>query len=354
MHRVYQGTDLTDAEIDHRNRLWWSAYTIELRICVLHGRPNSTLDAYKDASLPLDTGDPARCRERTLIKLLEWLNDFGKVLNTLQRCPPRLRHESLQRVLNSKRGFEKFWEERPVSRTPVMEQCRRSAQLHLYYHLSLVYLCRPFILNRSSARQQPTDGSQPIGPLDVLAEDAVTNACYIIDILAILDSTIGLARGSYIEFSSCRAAGLVVLAASLTNKSETLALKRVLAIQLIQKMALTIAASQSDASLLTAIDASIRRMDNETALSNDNSDDTRAEQARYDTFKKWASNRPGDIEVQHEPVDLGLPVTNGEDPDMQSLFDGFEWNLFDASLFELDDSNVKDLFANFDNWDGIS
>lgn len=354
MHRIYRGKDLTEEDIDLRNRLWWSCWTLEMRITVLHGRPSSTLDAYKDAAKPRDTGHPARTRERTLICLIEYLHEFSNVLHRLQRCPPRLRAETLQRIIKAKLSFEKWWEEQSISRAPVMHQCRQSAQLHLYYHISMVYLCRPFILSRSYGKQPPTATSQTTGPLDKLAEHAVTSACHLVDILAIMDSTIGLARASYIEFSSCRAAGMVILAASLTNKTEDLAMKRTLGMQLITKMALTIAASQSDASLLTAIDASIRRMDEDkdTSAQDTTSLNTETEQAKYDTFRKWASNRQGEHEPHLDPIDQNLTTVNnpGDFADTDGLFDGFEWSLFDASLLDLDDDNMKDLFANFDNW----
>ena len=354
MHRIYRGTDLTEDDIDLRNRLWWSCWALEMRITVLHGRPSSTLDAYKDAAKPRDTGHPKRTRERTLIRLMEGLHEFSNVLHRLQRCPPRLRADALQKLIKSKLSFERWWDEQKLSREPVMSQCRQSAQLHLYYHLNLVYLCRPFILSRSYTKQQPSSALQPSGPLEKLAEDAVTSACHIVDILAVMDSTIGLARASYIEFSSCRAAGMVVLAASLTNKSEDLAMKRALAMQFITKMAFTIAASQSDASLLTAIDASIRRMDEEkiAAAGDTTSLTSDTDQAKYDTFKKWATNRQTEQDTYVEPFEP-TPTTsnsNGELGDMDGLFDGFEWSLFDASLFELDDDNMKDLFSNFDNW----
>lgn len=354
MHRFYRGTDLTEADIDLRNRLWWSCWTLEMRITVLHGRPSSTLDAYKDADKPRDTGEPARTRELTLIRLIENLHEFSNALHRLQRCPPRLRGDSLQRVIKSKLSAEKWWAEQSISRAPVMSQCRRSAQLHLYYHISLVYLCRPFILSRSYGKQPPSTTPQSSGPLEKLAEDAVTSACHVVDILAIMDSSIGLARASYIEFSSCRAAGMVILAASLTNKTEELAMKRALAMQFINKMALTIAASQSDASLLTAIDASIRKMDEDKNATTGNVTylNIHPDQAKYDTFKKWASNRQGEPEITIDPVEQTPTNTSGSGDlaDMEGLFDGFEWSLFDASLFELDDDNMKDLFSNFDNW----
>lgn len=372
MHRVYCGNDLTEEDIDLRNRLWWSCWALEMRITVLHGRPSSTLDAYKDAAKPRDIGTPERTRELTLLRLIEILHEFSNMLHRLQRCPPRLRAESLQRVIKSKTAFEKWWSEQRYSSAPVMKECRQSAQLHLYYHISLVYLCRPFILSRSYSKQPPSSGPQPPGPLDKLAEDAVTSACHIIDILAVIDNTIGLARASYIEFSSCRAATMVILAASLTNKTEELAMTRTLAMQTINKMAISIVASQSDASLLTAIDASIRRMDEDKGAATQFTTSLHAEteQAKYNTFKKWATNRQveqsdySELREQAErdmlqngfiePLSEQTPATSnnsvGDLADTDGLFDGFEWSLFDASLFELDDDNMKDLFSNFDNW----
>lgn len=129
-------------------------------------------------------------------------------------------------------------------------------------------------------------------------------------------------------------------------------MKRALAMQFINKMALTIAASQSDASLLTAIDASIRRADERkgmvTQYTSPEALDT--DRAKYDTFKQWATNRQGEQQAYPEPTDpLSVPSSGiGELGDMDNLFDGFEWSAFDASLFELDDDNMKDLFANFD------
>lgn len=156
---------------------------------------------------------------------------------------------------------------------------------------------------------------------------------------------------------------MVILAASLTNKGEDLAMKRRLAMQFINKMALTISASQSDASLLTAIDASIRRMDEDKDASGKQDTTTlnsETDQAKYDTFKKWATNRQGEQQESHRQMEEGslqtapfdqTPSTGyGDFADMDGLFDGFDWSLFDASLFELDDGNVKDLFEGFDSW----
>jgi hypothetical protein len=54
MHRRYAGNDLDTWTIETRNRLWWTAYTVERRVSVLHGRPASISATEVDAELPKD------------------------------------------------------------------------------------------------------------------------------------------------------------------------------------------------------------------------------------------------------------------------------------------------------------
>ncbi|KAK9562887.1 hypothetical protein V6Z88_004400 [Aspergillus fumigatus] len=54
MHRRFAGDGLDARTIEVRNRLWWSAYSLEKRISILHGRPFSVSAAEIDAELPKD------------------------------------------------------------------------------------------------------------------------------------------------------------------------------------------------------------------------------------------------------------------------------------------------------------
>lgn len=57
MHRRYVGTDLDAWTVETRNRLWWTAYTVERRVSVLHGRPTSISPTEIDAELPKDLAE---------------------------------------------------------------------------------------------------------------------------------------------------------------------------------------------------------------------------------------------------------------------------------------------------------
>ena len=54
MHRKYTGDGVDDTTIELRNRVWWTAVTIERRVCILHGRPTSILSTDVDADEPVD------------------------------------------------------------------------------------------------------------------------------------------------------------------------------------------------------------------------------------------------------------------------------------------------------------
>ncbi|KAJ5219493.1 uncharacterized protein N7498_001592, partial [Penicillium cinerascens] len=54
MHRRYHGEGLSPRMVEARNRVFWTAYTIEKRISILHGRPASLSDADVDAPFPVD------------------------------------------------------------------------------------------------------------------------------------------------------------------------------------------------------------------------------------------------------------------------------------------------------------
>lgn len=57
MHRKYAGDGVDETIIELRNRIWWTAVTIERRVCILHGRPTSILSTDMDADEPIDRLD---------------------------------------------------------------------------------------------------------------------------------------------------------------------------------------------------------------------------------------------------------------------------------------------------------
>lgn len=52
LHRKSAGTNLDRYTMETRSRLWWTVYSIEKRICILHGRPVPIAHSEIDADLP--------------------------------------------------------------------------------------------------------------------------------------------------------------------------------------------------------------------------------------------------------------------------------------------------------------
>lgn len=119
-----------------------------------------------------------------------------------------------------------------------------------------------------------------------LITDCVEAALEIIDLCRLLRDETGLARASFTEFSSCRAALLVILAQGLTKRTERLGAALEQGISLIKIMSMGVGSARSAVSVIEALERAIRRLElwseSHQSLSNGSS----AESA-YDRFKSW-------------------------------------------------------------------
>lgn len=120
----------------------------------------------------------------------------------------------------------------PVENGTVMEMrldvLRLNLHLHLHYQRTCLFLGRPFLLaNQEAQPLAPGASSIPAhgrnSYRETLIKASVSAALKIIDLCQVLYHRVGLAQASYsTEFTSCRAAMLVLLAASLTENSHKL------------------------------------------------------------------------------------------------------------------------------------
>lgn len=87
MHRKYAGNDLDTWTIETRNRLWWTAYTVERRVSVLHGRPASISATEVDAELPKDLHEfrshDEVSRYANMSALIDMTTRLGEVANAM-------------------------------------------------------------------------------------------------------------------------------------------------------------------------------------------------------------------------------------------------------------------------------
>ncbi|KAF7197918.1 putative transcriptional regulatory protein [Pseudocercospora fuligena] len=342
MHRKYTGNDLDMGTVEFRNRLWWTTYRLEKRIGILHGRPTSISSSEVDAEYPSDhsvslaaEASSNRILENASTKLTDWLGDIAFVIHMIRRSPSRLRRAYLERLLQVRQQYFGWWQE--INRSgSVTGPTRSVAHLTLCHHLNMVFLGRPFMFNdkRSSSRSALTGKQAPedkfTSQLEGLAKDAVGSAEQIVTVCQALETSVGLARASYIEFSSCRAAVLVLLAACLNESSKELRDTLARGMGCIKAMSTANLSTRSEASILAAIEAAISRLDNRR-----NSDKTSDTDETLSTFKTWAAKfQPASVENIDPNLD---PSGNFLSSEADANFDTFDWNMLEGGSIDFGD-----------------
>lgn len=205
--------------------------------------------------------------------------------------------EGLNRVLELKEELRKWWETLPeiAFRKEINMQApiaRADMHLKLEYCLVRLYAGRPFIFPRDSIRGTGSTSSSPAdsnnqrpptphktNPRSILVSDCVEAALSIIDTCQMIQSTIGLARASYTEFSSCRAALLVIITQCLQKKTDRLREALRTGLAMIQEMSAGGESARSEYSLIEVFERAISRLD-ATA-------DSTGRETDYSRFKKW-------------------------------------------------------------------
>lgn len=211
---------------------------------------------------------------------------------------------------------------------------RQNCHLKLCYKLIYIYMGRPFIFESKERERSVKVGSSSGKPRwSELVEDCVQSALDILDVLQLLSDHSGLCRASYTEFSSCRAAILVILAESLTlGKSPKLeeALNR--GMVLIRQM-LGGTSSESEISYIESIEAAIRNLSSrqeEGTTIDGNVEQTPA--SAYARFKDWTQWMKKDkAPASHQELSSFSPQFNLSP-------------MTDESLLQNDMSEITDFF----------
>jgi len=169
---------------------------------------------------------------------------------------------------------------------------RSNVHLKLDYCLTRIFIGRPFIFSSAKGTNQPA----PNGPLQkaatgrskgrsTLVIDCVEAALEIIDLCRLLRDETGLARASYTEFSSCRAALLVILAQSLTKRTERLRNALEQGMAMIKTMSMGVGSARSSVNDIEVLERAIRRL--EALLEAQAQNNTGAVDSGYERFKNW-------------------------------------------------------------------
>lgn len=185
--------------------------------------------------------------------------------------------------------------------------------LRLEYCLIRMFVGRPFLFNRHSSRSNPNspesceNKSPADGSIDRtaigsqtrvscragLVNDCIQAAKEALEICRPLrDSGPGLARASYIEYSSCRASLLVLIAYSIQNQSDEFRKHLRDGLDMIREMSAAGDSARSEVSLIEALERALARLHHFSAKhSRDNNANSAPDSlaADYDRFKHWES-----------------------------------------------------------------
>ena len=158
-----------------------------------------------------------------------------------------------------------------------------------------------------------------------LVADALEAAFGTIELLKLLHETAGLARASYVEFTSCRASLLLLLAQSVNQRTERLATSVELGLRLIKSMTTgNNASAVSDTSVIETIELGVRRLHSQrggTAALEGNPAGGDPKTG-YDRFREWTALWK-DVSNSDAPPVLTEPQVEMDIPDF-SAFQGAE------------------------------
>ncbi|KAH7272664.1 hypothetical protein FSOLCH5_002959 [Fusarium solani] len=319
MHRKWPAEGLDPYVRETRNRVWWTAYTTEKRVGIYHGRPLSIQSKDVDAEMPADRPDIMPSNPANVAHMLATLRlnqALGKIAHEISVLRTSQKHEineGLQRVIDMKEELRKWWDSLPETafRKEINLQnpiSRADMHLKLEYCLLRMYAGRPFIFPREAIRGNASTSSSPAdsnnqrpntphksNPRSILVADCVEAALTIVETCHLLQTTIGLARASYTEFSSCRAALLVIITQCLQKKTDRLRDGLRTGMAMIKEMSAGGESARSEASLIEVFERAISRLD-ATA-------DPSGRETDYSRFKKWELLWKNDVpaqEIRHE------------------------------------------------------
>jgi hypothetical protein len=224
------------------------------------------------------------------------LNSY--IRSILRRYSIQERSDKLSNLVDLHTALRKWWG--ALSNETIQREVsshssifRSDMHLKLEYCLVRMFTGRPFIVSKQPSQNSQsasadlgnsptrTSTSATTNSRSILVADCVDAALSVIDTCQMLHNTIGLARGSYTEFSACRTALLVVITQCLVKKTESLnnALRH--GMEMIKEMAASGESASSEVSLIEAFERAIARL----AAADDINDNAR--RSDYSTFKQW-------------------------------------------------------------------
>lgn len=240
---------------------------------------------------------------------------------------------------------------------------RSIIHVKLEHCLIRMFVGRPFLLGRHSSRsnfnspadstdinmtENPSSSSKRASVRAILVDDCIEAAREAIDCCRILrDNGPGLARASYIEYSSCRASLLVLIARSIQKHTDQFQSSLQTGLAMIQEMSAAGESARSEVSLIEALERALARlhMFGESPAPRESATKVPASMvSSYDRFKDWEAMWKGSG-VTSQPTN-NVPATITDTTASKSLptrppafnQESFDWNTMAVSQYHTESS----------------
>ncbi|KAI3230620.1 transcriptional regulator family: Fungal Specific TF [Penicillium roqueforti] len=300
MHRRYTGHDLDTETIEIRNRVFWTTYSLERRIGILHGKPTSLNVAEVDAAFPTNipslrpANDPSNFSNMiTSICLTSNLANFATEIASLRKASTDHKKQCLDNLLSQRESFLAWWASLPNGGLcrdlgPSSGYFRTTIHLQLDCCLIRIFLGWYPLIERVTTsffhNPEAVDIEDDLPGKSILEADCVKASFEVVNLCTLLDDKIGLARVSFTEFSACRAALLAILAQSISTRTAKLRNALSTGLRLFGVMSMGVGSAPSVVACIESLQKSLHhRMGHSPGKMS-------TEDLGYDLFKTWVND----------------------------------------------------------------
>ncbi|CAG8028949.1 unnamed protein product [Penicillium salamii] len=338
MHRRLIEGNIPAEIIEVRNRLWWSAHSLESRIGILHGRPVSVSPSDIDAPMPVDIPALRPTDQYTnlpnftaAIVLTNHLAKASEVMKSLRHFQKPNKKKYLRQLAALRSRLSSWWDSLPTTihcrdLAPDGKFFRCNVHLEIYYTTTLIFMGRPFIISQSATGTTYAEPGSPTHEVpeivNILRRDSFHAAVRVIELCQLLHDSVGLARVSYTEFNGCRVALLALIAHSMNEPTLKISSTLTQGMGLIRQICTGLESARSEVAVIEALERARQRLHNHTAEEKgENTDDVTG----YDQFKEWAKLWRGDLMDGTDLLPLDDVDLQFEEQPHDSIppFDGF-------------------------------
>jgi hypothetical protein len=272
-----------------------------------------------------------------MIHLTSELVVLAPVIKSLRKASKTKQGEHLQRLMSIRHRIGEWWTSLPTemhcrdlnAQGPLF---RCNVHLELSYATTTIYMGRQFILLGTMSGPllgvDVADERQFNEIASILSHDSLESALRIIELCQLLQDSSNLARVSYTEFSSCRAALLALIAHSVSKPTTRIQKALSQGMSIIRRTCVGLASPQSDIAVIEALERATQllkaRSDSEERVSTNRSG--------YGRFQQWAKLWSGDssnsdMTSAQQEVDLLQDQELIEDPPFDGFFSSFSQEL---------------------------